>query len=219
MLTIAIGDPNNLPAAGRPAQPAEHQRGGRPCWPRRKPIADALAKVYAGQGREHHRHHHRDRERSRARRHAQGRDQHRPGDVDGNGRRGPGPQAHQHGVPAGHPRPGQRHPLRAVRGRVQDALPLRRRAVRNGAAAAPPGHRHLQPHQGHVQPRHRRAPAAAGRPHRAERRRQPGRHARQHPADHVRRERRHPRARPHGGLARPEQARHGRRTCWPSSAS
>ena len=34
------------------------------------------------------------------------------------------------------------HPLRAVRGRVQDALPLRRRAVRDGAAAAPPRHRH-----------------------------------------------------------------------------
>ncbi len=60
-----------------------------------------------------------------------------------------------------------RHPLRAVRGRVQDAVPVRRRALRDGAAAAPPGPRHRQPHQGHVQPRHRRAPAAAGRPHRA----------------------------------------------------
>ena len=78
---------------------------------------------------------------------------------------------------------------------------VRRRALRDGAAAAPPRHRHRQPHQGHVEPRHRRAPAAAGRPHRAERRRQPGRHARQRPADHVRRERRHPRARPHRSSA------------------
>ena len=78
---------------------------------------------------------------------------------------------------------------------------------------------HRQPHQGHVQPRHRRAPAAAGRPHRAERRRQPGRHARQRAADHVRRERRHPRARPHGRQPRPRKDRHGRRSCSPSSAS
>ena len=59
------------------------------------------------------------------------------------------------------------------------------------------------PHQGHGEPRHRRAPAAAGRPHRAERRRQPGRPARQRAADDVRRERRHAGARPLGRQPRP----------------
>ena len=72
------------------------------------------------------------------------------------------------------------------------------------------------PHQGHGEPRHRRAAAAAGRPHRADRRRPPGRPARQRAADDVRRERRHAGARPLGRVARPGQGRHGRRTCWPS---
>ena len=200
VLTVAIGDPANLAAlddlrnflginevSALLATPAA--------------IAEAMTKCYAGK------------EESiidiiqalEARRRACGaaaeRDEHRPGQPDGDRGRRPGPQAAQHGDAAGHQGPGQRHPLRAVRGRVQDALPLRRRAVRDGAAAAPPGHGHRQPHQGHGQPRHRRAPPAAGRPHRAERRRQPGRHARQRPADHVRRERRHPRARPHRSSA------------------
>ena len=37
----------------------------------------------------------------------------------------------------GDPGPGERHSFRAVRGRVQNPLPRRRRALRNGAAAAP----------------------------------------------------------------------------------
>ena len=89
----------------------------------------------------------------------------------------------------------------------------RRRAVRNGPAAAAPGQRHRHPHQGHGEPRHRRTPPAAGRPHRTERRRQPGRPARQRAADDVRRIGRHAGARPHRRAARPQQDRHGRRTC------
>src|SRR5713226_2514085 len=50
---------------------------------------------------------------------------------------------------------------------IQDALPVRRHALRNGAAAAPPGHGYCQPYQSDVQPRYRRAPPAARRPHRA----------------------------------------------------
>ena len=96
---------------------------------------------------------------------------------------------------------------------------VRRRALRDGPAAAAPGRRHQLPHQGHVQPRHRRAPAAAGRPDRAERRRQPGRPPRQRAADHVRRERRHPGARPHASSASTWRRSAWSRTCSPSSAS
>ena len=124
-------------------------------------------------------------------------------DLDGTGQRRPGPQAAQHGAAAGHQGPRQRHPLRAVRGRVQD--PHQGDGVLYEMVPPP---RHLAiaittPHQGHGQPRHRRAPPAAGRPHRADRRRQPGRPARQRAADHVRRERRHARARPLGRRPRP----------------
>ena len=100
---------------------------------------------------------------------------------DGRGR--PGAQAPEHGVAAGDQGQGLRHPLRAVRGRVQDAVPGRRGALRAGAAAAAPGPGDRQPHQGHVQPRHRRAPAAPGRPHPARPGRQRGRHPRLDLAD------------------------------------
>ena len=69
----------------------------------------------------------------------------------------------------------QRLALRAVRERVQDPHPLRRRAVRDGAAAAAPGLRHHHADQGHGRSGHRRAPLAAGRPHPLDRRRPPGR--------------------------------------------
>ena len=69
---------------------------------------------------------------------------------------------------------------------------------------------HQLAHQGHGEPRHRRAPPAAGRPHRAERRQPADRPARQRAADDVRRERRHARARPHQRQPRPRQARHAR---------
>ena len=111
---------------------------------------------------------------------------------------------------AGHQGQGLRHPLRAVRGRVQDAVPGRRRPLRAGPAAAAPGPGHRQPHQGHGQPRHRRAPAAAGRPDPARPGRQQRRHPGLDPAHHVRRERRAADPRPHGRPARPEQARHAR---------
>ena len=68
-----------------------------------------------------------------------------PIDLDerrGAGRQRPGPQAAEHGAADGDSRPRQRHALRAVRGRIQDPHQGRRRALRNGAAAAPPGVRH-----------------------------------------------------------------------------
>ena len=78
-----------------------------------------------------------------------------------------------------------------------------------------PPPRHLapaisQPHQGHVEPRHRRAAAAAGRPDPARHRRQLGRHPGLDPADPVRRERGAADPRPDGRAARPEQDRHAR---------
>ena len=100
----------------------------------------------------------------------------RPRGDRGDGRGRAGAQAPEHGAAAGDQGQGVGHPLRAVRGRVQDAVPGGRRALRAGPAAAPPGPGDLQPHQGHVEPRHRRAPAAAGRPDPARPRRQRGRH-------------------------------------------
>ena len=129
----------------------------------------------------------------------------------GPGRQRAGPQAAEHGAADGHQGPRQRLALRAVRRRIQDPHQGRRRAVRNGAAAAAPGVCHHHPHQGHGESRHRRAPPAARRPHRADRRRPSGRSARQRAADHVRRKRRHAGARPLGRVARSEQGRHGRR--------
>jgi len=58
--------------------------------------------------------------------------------------------------------------------RNSNALPHRRRALRNGSAAQAHRHGHHLAHQGHGQPRHRRAPHAAGRPHR------PGRSGQEH---------------------------------------
>ncbi len=87
----------------------------------------------------------------------------------------------------------------------------RRRALRDGAAAAPPGLRHHHAHQGDGRPGHRRAPPAAGRPHPAERRRPPRRPARQRAADHVRRERGDADPRPLGGHARSGRRGHARR--------
>ena len=93
---------------------------------------------------------------------------HRPDQRRGAGRQRPGPQAAEHGAAAGDQGPRQRLALRAVRERVQDPHPGRRRALRDGAAAAAPGLRHHHPHQGHGQPGHRRAAPAAGRPHPAD---------------------------------------------------
>ena len=92
----------------------------------------------------------------------------RPDQRRGPGRQRPGAQAAEHGAVAGDQGPRQRLALRALRERVQDPHPRRRRAVRDGAAAAAPGLRHHHPHQGHGQPGHRRAAAAAGRPHPAD---------------------------------------------------
>ena len=117
---------------------------------------------------------------------------------------------------AGHQGQGLRHPLRAVRGRVQDAVPGRRRALRAGPAAAAPGSGHRQPHQGHGQPRHRRAPAAPGRPDPARPGRQQRRHPRLDPAHHVRRERGAADPRPLGRPARPATSSACPRIRWPS---
>ena len=68
-----------------------------------------------------------------------------------------------------------------------------------------------QPHQGHVQPRYRRAPAAPGRPDPARTRRQRRRYPGLDLAVHVRRKRRPADPRPHGRAARPEKAGHARR--------
>ena len=94
------------------------------------------------------------------------------------GRQRAGPQAAEHDAAAGDQRSRQRHSLRAVRRRVPHSHQGRRRAVRNGAAAAAPGLRDHDAHQGDGEPRHRRTPPAARRPHRADRRRSPGRLAR-----------------------------------------
>ena len=101
--------------------------------------------------------------------------------------------------------------LRALRGRVPDPHQGRRGAVRDGAPAAAPGVRDHHPHQGDGQPGHRRAAAAPGRPHRADRRWPPGRPPRERAAHHVRRERGDAGARPVGRVARPGQRRHERR--------
>jgi len=83
----------------------------------------------------------------------------RPRGDRGDGRGGAGAQAAEHGPLALDQGQGLGHPLRAVRGRVQDALPGRRRALRARPAPAAPRAGHRQPDQGHVQPRHRRAAA------------------------------------------------------------
>ena len=88
---------------------------------------------------------------------------------------------------------------------VQDPLPGGRRALRNGAAAAPSrAARHLA-REGDGEPEHRRAPPAAGRPHPEEHRGPRGGSARFHAADAVRRERRAARARPLDREPRPRE--------------
>ena len=59
----------------------------------------------------------------------------RPGGHRGDGRGRAGPQAAEHGAAAGDQGQGLGRPLRAVRGRVQDAVPGRRRALRARPAA------------------------------------------------------------------------------------
>ena len=134
----------------------------------------------------------------------------RPRHAQGRRRLQPRPQADQPRAAPGDQGQGLGHPLRAVRGRVQDALPHRRRALRDDAAAGAHRAGHQLAHQGHGEPRHRRAAHAAGRPHRAERQQPADRPARQRAADDVRRERRHARARPQQRQPRPRQARPAR---------
>ena len=81
-------------------------------------------------------------------------------------RRGADRQAGQLGDRPGGRRRRLRHPLRAAGQGAARALPHRRRAARDhGGAAAHAAGRHLAP-QDHGRARHRRAPRAAGRPHR-----------------------------------------------------
>ena len=102
-----------------------------------------------------------------------------------------------------------RHPRRAVREPADRALPHRRRAARGRVAAAAPVGRGDLAHQDHGEPRHRRAPPAAGRPHPAARPGQGDRPARLHRADDARR------------IGRDADPRQGRRRARlrPSSAS
>ena len=81
-------------------------------------------------------------------------------------------------------------------------------------AAAAPGPGDRQPHQGHVEPGHRRAPAAPGRQDPARPGRQQRGHPRLDPAHHVRRERGAADPRPHGRPARPQASWACPRTRW-----
>ena len=85
---------------------------------------------------------------------------------------------------------GLRHPHRALREPPHRALPHRRRPERGGIAAAAPFGRRDLARQDHGEPRHRRAPPAAGRAHQAAHPGQGDRPARLHRADDARRERR-----------------------------
>ena len=179
-------------------------------------VMAAIERLYAGQARS------RSRTSSSRSRRTRGspqfaepqREHDRPRGDRGDGRGRAGAQAPEHGAAAGDQGQGLGHPLRAVRGRVQDAVPGRRRALRAGPAAPAPGAGDLQPHQGHVEPRHRRAAAAAGRPDRAGHRRQLGRHPGLDPADPLRRERRPADPRPDGRAARPRTRSACPRTRW-----
>ena len=82
--------------------------------------------------------------------------------------------------------------------RLARALPRRRRAARRRVAAQAPRRRRDLAHQDHGQPRHRRAPPAAGRPHPPARAGQGDRPARVDRADDARRV---------GGDADPRQGR------------
>ena len=74
-----------------------------------------------------------------------------------------------------------RHPHRAVREPPERALPHRRRAARGREPAGQSRRRGDLAHQDHGEPRHRRAPPAAGRPHQAARAGQGDRPARRRP--------------------------------------
>ena len=120
-----------------------------------------------------------------------------------------GPGLGSAGDPAREPRHHQRarharlrHPRRAVRESPRGALPRRRRAARRRVAAQAPRRRRDLAHQDHGQPRHRRAPPAAGRPHPPARAGQGDRPARVDGADDARRV---------GGDADPRQGRGGAR--------
>ncbi len=116
-----------------------------------------------------------------------------------------GPRLRSAGDPAREPPHHQRarharvrHPRRAVRESSGRALSRRRRAARRRIPAQAPGRRGDLAHQDHGQPRHRRAPPAAGRPHPPARAGQGDRPARVHRADDARRV---------GGHADPRQGR------------
>ena len=95
-----------------------------------------------------------------------------------------------------------RHPRRAVREPPRRPLPHRRRAARSRVAAAPLLRRGDLARQDHGEPRHRRAAAAAGRPHPAARAGQGDRPSRVDGADDARRI---------GGDADPRQGRRAAR--------
>ena len=141
----------------------------------------------------------------------------------GHGERGaghpPGPRPdHQGGGSAG-----LRHPRRAARGQRARALSHRRRSFHRRDPAAVAARRGDLAHQDHGAAQHRRAPAAAGRPHQIHRSRQGDRPARLDHADHARRERGAAHSRPLQRPARLCGARLPRRgargfqsSCWHS---
>ena len=140
----------------------------------------------------------------------------RPRGDRGDGRGRAGPQAPEHGAAAGDQGQGLGHPLRAVRGRVQDAVPGRRRALRDGPAAPPPGRR--------PSPAASRSCPTSTSPS-GGCRRTAGSSSNVggnpvdirviDPADDVRRERGPAGPRPHGRPARPRTRSACPRTCWP----
>ena len=97
--------------------------------------------------------------------------------------------------------------LRALRIPLPRALPRRRRAARDHAAADRHQGQAGLAHQGHLAPGHRREARAARRPDEAQVRQQGDRLPRQHPADAVRREDRDPDPRPVERQARHRGAR------------
>ena len=118
-----------------------------------KDVLKALERYYAGRRRERRDAHRRHGARRRAGRRRRG-----PASSEGTldltsvealADSAPVRKLLEHGAPAGDQGPRQRLALRAVRERVQDPHPRRRRALRDGAAAAAPGLRHHHAHQGH----------------------------------------------------------------------
>ena len=133
-LTVVDGQPRKLPRAGRSALADGLQRHGQD----RRSGADRKADRQAlpGRRRKHRRNPRRAARTTKRSRTCKGRGESIDLDTlkeaaDSN----PGPQADQPGAAAGDQGQGVGHSLRAVRRRIQDALPHRRRAVRNDAAA------------------------------------------------------------------------------------